>query len=181
MTLLPVLVLVAAGAFAGPPIRVAEPPAQPQAAPGLELRAQAAAAAASPVIAPPADGLWLSQDVARNRRLQQLADTGTREFLAEKGLLLWQLTPFQSRHGERIELALSLFDGAAPEDVVAASVDDHGDAVREHAARATGLAPENILILGRRMKDCCGGGCASCLHSKKGPSRYWTRPPRDPK
>ena len=71
-------------------------------------------------------------DVAGRRPQRPLAAAGRRgdaEFLAQRGMLLWQLTPFQSRHGERVELTLSLFDGAAPENAVAAALVDHGEAV----------------------------------------------------
>jgi len=168
MTPLPTLLLLAAAAFAGGPRRAVELPRLPE----------ALAAAASPTIAVPADGFWSSQDAARNERLRQLADAGARDFFAEKGLLLWQLTPYQARGRERLQLTFSLFDGAAPSADLAAALDEHGEAVRGFAAAATGVHPDDVLVSGDPMKSCCGGGCAACLHSKKGPSRYWTRVPR---
>lgn len=177
MTLLRLLAFWVWAASAAAPAPVPDVPALPQAAAAPELSAHGAPA--SPLITPAPDALWLSRDVARNERLRQLADAGAREFLAERGLLLWQIVPFIGGGRDRLELRLSLFDGAAPEGAHADAVAEHGDAVREFAARATGLSPDDVLVGSRPMKTCCGSGCSECLHSKKGPSRYWTRPPRE--
>ena len=129
----------------------------------------------SPVIAYKPGELLFTRDLDRNTALQAMADAGGSEYFNGKGLSLWQASPYHAGNGLKLELTFAAFDAKEPATALERRVAKLAGELTSWISDKTGVDADNISLHAKPLTECCGSRCPDCLHSKKGPSRYWTR------